>query len=80
VHVSNHLITIDQDSPYLVGTAGNEVWETVSWSATIQGQNFGPLLIKGYASSIAVREGDVWKKRMITWNLTPAPPPSAQTK
>jgi ketosteroid isomerase-like protein len=80
VHVSNHLITIDQDSPHLIGTAGSEVWETVSWSATIQGQNFGPLVIKGYASSIAVREGDAWKKRMITWNVTPAPPASAQTK
>jgi uncharacterized protein (TIGR02246 family) len=57
------------------------MWENGTWSGTIQGQNFGPIQIKGYHSSIAVREGGVWKKRMLTWNVTPAPAatPSQQT-
>ena len=36
---------------------------------TIQGQNFGPIRSKGFVSWIAVREGDVWKKRMQTSNV-----------
>ena len=76
VHVSNHLITVDQDSPQIIGTAGNELWATGEWSETIQGKNFGPIPIKGYWS--VLREGEDWKIRMLTWNITPAPP--AETK
>jgi hypothetical protein len=36
VHVSNHLITLDQDSPHIIGTAGNEIWATGGWSETIK--------------------------------------------
>jgi ketosteroid isomerase-like protein len=61
VHLSNWLTTIDQNSPHVIGTAGNEMWETGEWSGTIQGQNFGPIHSKGYVSSIAVREGDIWE-------------------
>jgi len=49
------------------------VWETGAWSQTLKGQNFGPIQLKGYHSSIAVREGGVWKKRLLMWNITPAP-------
>jgi hypothetical protein len=28
VHFSNHVLTDDQDSPHITGTAGKEVWET----------------------------------------------------
>jgi ketosteroid isomerase-like protein len=73
VHFTNKVTTLDQDSPHVIGTTGNEVWETVAWSATIQGQKGEPIQIKGYASSIAVREGGVWRKRLLTWNVTPAP-------
>jgi hypothetical protein len=62
VHVSNHLITVDQDSPQIIGTAGNELWATGEWSETIQGKNFGPIPIKGYWS--VIREGEDWKIRM----------------
>jgi ketosteroid isomerase-like protein len=65
VHFSNWLTTID----HIIGTTGNEVWETGGWSGTIQGQHFGPIHSKGYVSSIAVREGDVWKKRMQISNV-----------
>jgi hypothetical protein len=68
VHLSNWLTTVDQNSPHL--TAGNEMWETGEWSGTIQGQNFGPIHSKGYVSSIVVREGDIWKKRMQMSNVT----------
>jgi ketosteroid isomerase-like protein len=82
VHFSNHLITIDQNSPHVIGTDGNENWENGEWSCTItvQGQSGGPVQLKGYHSSIAVREGGVWKKRLITWNITPPPAAPAQTK
>ena len=81
VHFSNHLLTIDQNSPHILGTAGNELWETGVWSCTItvQGQS-DPIQLKGYHSSIAFREGDVWKKGMITWNVTPVPAAPSQTK
>jgi ketosteroid isomerase-like protein len=79
VHFSNHLLTIDQDSPHSLGT-GNELWETGQWSCTITVQGRGGIQLKGYHSSIAVLEGDAWKKRLITWNVTPAPTPPAQTQ
>ncbi len=82
VHFSNHLLTIDQDSPHSIGTSGNEIWETGEWSCTItvQGQTGDPIQLKGYHSSIAVRENDAWKKQMVTWNVTPAVAAPAQTK
>src|SRR6266436_6864983 len=70
-HFSNALITVNQDSPHIIGTAGDEMWATGGWSATIQGQNFGPTQIKGYWS--VIREGNDWKIRMLTTNVTPAP-------
>jgi ketosteroid isomerase-like protein len=35
VHLSNWLTMIDQNSPHVLGTAGNEMWETGDWSGTI---------------------------------------------
>ena len=80
VHFSNHRSTIDQDCPHTLGTAGNEMWSTGSWSATIRGENFGPMEIKGFWASIMVREGDTWKDRMQIANITPAPAAPAETK
>jgi len=54
------------------------MWATGAWSATIQGQNWGPQPIKGYWS--VIREGDDWKIRMLTVNVTPraaTPSPTA---
>jgi ketosteroid isomerase-like protein len=72
VHVSNHLITVDDDSPHIIGAGGNEMWATGGWSETIQGKNFGPIQIKGYWS--VIRGGEDWKIRMLAWNIIPAPP------
>jgi hypothetical protein len=47
------------------------MWATGEWSATIQGQNFGPKQIKGYWA--VIRGDDDWKIRMLTENVTPAP-------
>jgi hypothetical protein len=68
----------DQYSPHMIGTTGNEAWSNGEWSLTLQGQNDGPYHLKGYWSSVDVREGDAWKDRMQIWNITPAPP--AETK
>ncbi len=77
VHFSDHIITIDQDSPHIIGKDGKEMWATGGWSTSIKGENFGPTQIKGYWS--VIREGDDWKIRMLTSNLTPTPAP-AETK
>jgi hypothetical protein len=74
VHFSNNLTTYnDPNSPHIIGTAGNEMWENGECSMTYQVKGGDPVQIKGYHSSIAVREGGVWKKRMLTNNITPAP-------
>jgi ketosteroid isomerase-like protein len=77
-HHSDHIGKRDQYSPHIIGTAGNEEWETGEWSCTLQRQTGGPIQAKGYWSSICAREGDAWKCRMLTWNVTPAP--TAETK
>jgi uncharacterized protein (TIGR02246 family) len=79
MHFSNHLITVDQFSPHIIGTAGDEMWATGERSLTIQDQNFGPVEAKGYWGAIKVREGDDnWKIRMLTFN-TPPPPTATGT-
>ena len=70
LHFSDHVITIDQDSPYSMGRDSKQMWVTGAWSSTIKGENFGPTQIKGYWS--VIREGDDWKIRMLCSNITPA--------
>ena len=70
VHFSDSQVTVDEDSPHL-STDGKLMWATGAWSETIQGEKFGPTQIKGYWS--VIREGDDWKIRMLTTNVTPAP-------
>ena len=77
IHFTNYIVTADPNSPHTVGTAGNDAWSSGEWSATIRGENFGPIQLKGYWSAIKAREGDVWKTRMLTWNVTPAPAAAA---
>jgi hypothetical protein len=49
------------------------MWENGEWSLTYQAKGGDPVQLKGYDASIAVREGGVWKKRMLINNVTPAP-------
>jgi len=69
---SDHVLTIDQDSPHVIGTAGNEIWATGGWSLTFKfkSEKFGPKQTKGYWS--VIRMGDDWKIRMLTSNSAPA--------
>jgi len=78
VHFSDHIITIDEDSPHIIGTDGKEMWATGGWTTSVKGENFGPTQIKGYWT--VIREGDDWKIRMLTSNITPAPAAPAETK
>jgi len=71
--VSNQISKRDQYSPHIIGMAGDEAWSNGEWSLTLQGETGGPIQLKGYWSSVDVREGDAWKDRMQTWNITPAP-------
>ena len=71
VHFSDHIGKPDEYSPHIIGAAGNEVWASGGWSTTIKGQGFGPTQIKGYWS--VIREGDDWKIRMLTTNVSPPP-------
>ena len=70
VQLSDNLAPVDDDSPHIIGTAGNEMWATGKYSCTVKGQNFGPVAATGYWS--VIREGDDWKIRMLTFNATPA--------
>ena len=78
-HFSNHLQKADQYSPHIIGTTGDEAWSNGEWTLTHQGQNAGLVEVKGYWSAIQVREGGVWKKRLLTVNETSALA-TAQTK
>jgi ketosteroid isomerase-like protein len=71
VQLSDNLAPVDDDSPHAIGTGGKELWATGKWSASVKGQNFGPLAAKGYWS--VIREGDDWKIRMLTFNTSRAP-------
>jgi ketosteroid isomerase-like protein len=73
MHFSRHLTTADQDSPHIIGTAGNEAWTNGGWNTTIKGQDWGPSDFKGNWVEIYRRDGDDWKIRLDIWNLTPAP-------
>jgi ketosteroid isomerase-like protein len=75
IHLSNNRVTVDEDSPHIMGTDGKQMWATGAWSATIQGENFGPTQIKGYWS--VIREGDDWNIRMLCSNVTPPPAAAA---
>jgi uncharacterized protein (TIGR02246 family) len=75
---SDHVITVDQDSPHIMGSDGKEMWATGAWSSTIQAQNSDPVQIKGFWS--VIRGGDDLKIRMLSPYVTPAaakPSPTA---
>jgi ketosteroid isomerase-like protein len=68
---SNKLSKGDQNPPRIIGTADN-IASSGEWSVTIQGKTGDPIQLKGHFSSILTREGNDWKIRMSTWNVTPA--------
>ena len=82
VRYSSHETKYDPTSPHHIGTDSNAVWENGEWSGTIflQGEDCGPHQLRGYFSSVEVREGDTWKIRMLTLTEHPRPAPPAEAK
>jgi len=78
--VSNLISHWDQYCPHFIGTAGDQLWSNGEAYLTFQGQSGEPVRLKNYWSSITVREGDVWKDRMLTTFLSPPPAAPAETK
>ena len=56
--------------PRILGTAGNEMWATGVWSATVQGESGGPTQVKGYWT--VIREVDDWKLQMLALERNPS--------
>ena len=73
MHISNYLAKADPVRGIRKGMADNEMWTNGEWSATIQVKGANPVEQKGYWSSIKVVEGDTWKIKMGTFNVTPPP-------
>ena len=67
---SNKLSKGDQNPPRIIGTADN-IASSGEWRVTIQGKTGDPIQLKGHYSWIFSREGNDWKLRMNTWNVTP---------
>jgi uncharacterized protein (TIGR02246 family) len=57
----------------------NAVWSAGQWASTSQSQH-GPVFAWGCWTAIYVREGDVWKFRMLTLSEHPRPVASPETK
>jgi ketosteroid isomerase-like protein len=76
VQLSIDFFPVDEDSPHVLGRAGNELWATGKCSGTAKGLN-GSVLGKGYWSAIDIREGDDWKFQMLCYSLTLAPAATA---
>ena len=71
--LSNFIGKADQNSPYVVGATGNEAWRVGEWSQTMSVESGDPIQMKGFWSTIDIRQGEDWKMRMLTWNIAPPP-------
>src|SRR5215469_35415 len=60
-------------SPHPIGSDGNVVWEEGEWSGTffLQDEDCGPHQVRGYLSSIKVRQGTTWKVCLSTFIISP---------
>jgi len=64
-HLTNYAGKVDR-----VNVIDNAAWKIGEWSCTVETQD-GPVPAKGYFASICVREGDVWKECMSSYNMIP---------
>jgi|SRR5271165_815453 len=79
LHFIKYLSELEEYSPHVIGTAGNELWSTGEFDQTFQFENGNPLRIKGHFLFILVRDGDALKIKVDTFNFSgPAVP--AETK
>ena len=67
----NNIFTIDPHSVRMLGP--DNLTYNGDWSETGKGKNGEDVPVKGYCSVVDTREGDVWKIRVLTWNITPPP-------
>jgi uncharacterized protein (TIGR02246 family) len=67
MHPTDHVNTIER-----VFMLGQDVCVIMNWSATLHGTS-GSIPIKGYVTTINVREGDNWPVHVSTYNITPPP-------
>ena|SRR5271166_2355722 len=67
-HPTNHVLKFDQ----VYVTENNEVFDYGEWSGTFQAEG-NPYEANGYWTAIVVREGNVWKTRMSTYNIATKP-------
>ena len=58
---------LEEYSPHVIGTAGNELWSTGEFDQTFQVENGSPLRIKGHFLFILVRDGDALKIKVDTY-------------
>lgn len=70
VRFVRHDTTDDPTSVRRIGTDGNVIWEDGQWSGTLflQGEDCGPHQVRGYFTSINIREGSSWKVLMSTFS------------
>jgi uncharacterized protein (TIGR02246 family) len=79
VRFLRHDTTVDPTSVRRIGTDGNVLWENGEWSGTLflQGEDCGPHQVRGYFTSINVRDGNTWRVRMSTFSMRILPATTA---
>jgi ketosteroid isomerase-like protein len=63
------------DSVRMLGS--DNLTDSGGWTETGKGED---VTAKGYWSAVLSHQGDAWKRCVLTWNVTPAPPAPAETK
>ena len=81
IHFISHVSTPDQHSPHIIGKAGDKIWTSGAWNATLQAQDGTPVQMKGYWLDVDVRKGNSFKI-LVSYHAPAAPPlpTPAQTK
>lgn len=76
VRYVKHETTDDPASVRNISADGNVIWENGEWTGTLflQGEDCGPHRVRGYFTSINIREGDTWRIRMFTFSTRILPP------
>jgi len=57
-HPKNFIGKPDENSTYIVGATGDEAWRIGEWSETIHVESGDPIHVKGFWSTIDIRQGE----------------------
>jgi ketosteroid isomerase-like protein len=76
VRYVKHETTDDPASARRISGDGDVIWENGEWIGTLflQGEDCGPHQVRGYFTSISIREGNTWRIRMFTFSTRILPP------